>query len=57
MFGSVHLYMCVCVSELSCLNRLTLIFGMVFDLNPGKAGIVGQGRRSKFKVISYCLLS
>ncbi len=42
----------VCLSELSCLNRLTfdLHFGIVVNLDLGKAGIVGQGRRSKVKV-------
>ena len=37
---------------LSCLNRLTLtlIFGMGLNLGLTQAGIVCQGRRSKFKV-------
>ncbi len=35
--GSVRLSVCgsVWVSDLSCLNRLTLIFGMKVDLDPG----------------------
>ncbi len=35
---------------LSCLNRLTFIFGIVIDLDLGQVGIEGQGRRSKVKV-------
>jgi len=36
MFGSVRVYACVrLVWALSCLNRLTLIFGVIVDLDLG----------------------
>jgi len=46
----VHVCVSVCLWALSCLNRLTLIFGMRVDLDLGYPEIVGQGRRSKVKV-------
>ena len=48
LVASVRLSVHQCV--LSCLNHLTLIFGIGVDLDLGKFGIVGQGRRSKVTV-------
>ena len=53
LVASLHPCVClfVCLSELSCLNRLTFDLNFwhgIFDL--GKAEIVGEGRRSKVKV-------
>ena len=50
MLNSVRSSVSLCV--LSCLNCLTIDidFGMAVDLDPGWAGIVGKGHKSKVRV-------